>query len=176
MTNWGAMRAYFDGEPATVTALSEIADLALEMRAAMRRGDLDRALAAVVAEGAVRRRMAPGVSTPNVITRASVREAIPITRGLSALRTAVPEPGSASTNSPLAAATSSSVPNISACASSTVVTMPMVGRAMSQSISMWPRPRAPISTTTASTSSGALANVIGTPSSLLNERTLAWVT
>ena len=64
MTNWGAMRAYFDGEPATVGALREIADLAIAVRAALRGGDLDAALAAVVAEGAVRRRMAPGVSTP----------------------------------------------------------------------------------------------------------------
>jgi D-glycero-alpha-D-manno-heptose-7-phosphate kinase len=64
MTNWGAMRAYFDGERATVSALREIAEISLEVRAALRAGDLDRALGAVVAEGAVRRRMAPGVSTP----------------------------------------------------------------------------------------------------------------
>ena len=38
---------------------------------------------------------------------------------------------------------------------------------------MWPPPRAPISTTPASVPSGALASVSGTPSSLLNERSLA---
>ncbi len=38
---------------------------------------------------------------------------------------------------------------------------------------MCPTPRAPISTTTASASSGALAKVRGTPSSLLNDRSLA---
>ena len=43
-------------------------------------------------------------------------------------------------------------------------------------MAMWPRPRAPISTTAASVSSGAFSRVSGTPSSLLNERTLAVVT
>lgn len=66
ITNWGAMRAYFDGEPGTVSALGEIADLARAVRDALRRGDLDRALPLVVAEGAVRRRMAPGVATPQI--------------------------------------------------------------------------------------------------------------
>jgi D-glycero-alpha-D-manno-heptose-7-phosphate kinase len=64
VTNWGAMKAWFDGDAATRSALGEVAEIALALRAALRAGDLDRALALVVSEGAVRRRMAPGVATP----------------------------------------------------------------------------------------------------------------
>jgi D-glycero-alpha-D-manno-heptose-7-phosphate kinase len=66
ITNWGALRAWFDREPATVGALTEIAGVARETRAALRRGDLDEALRRVVAEGKVRVRMAPGISTPGI--------------------------------------------------------------------------------------------------------------
>jgi len=66
ITNWGAMRAWFDGEPATVAALEEIAGLSRELRAALRRGDLERACEVVVEEGRVRMRMAPGISTPAI--------------------------------------------------------------------------------------------------------------
>lgn len=66
ITNWGALRAYFDGEAATVRALHEIADIAREVRSALRRGDLEKALRLVVVEGGVRRRMAPGISTPQI--------------------------------------------------------------------------------------------------------------
>jgi D-glycero-alpha-D-manno-heptose-7-phosphate kinase len=66
ITNWGVMRAYFDGERATVSALEEIAVLSRGVRAALRAGDLDGALDLVVREGAVRRRMAPGISTPAI--------------------------------------------------------------------------------------------------------------
>lgn len=76
LTNWGVMRAYFDGEPATVAALTEIADVAARVARALRAGDLDAALALVVAEGAIRVRMAPGVSTPAIATLdAAVRRA-----------------------------------------------------------------------------------------------------
>jgi D-glycero-alpha-D-manno-heptose-7-phosphate kinase len=76
VTNWGAMKAWFDGDPATREALLEIARLSLEVREALREGDVDRALRAVVAEGAVRRRLAPGVATAetDAVDRA-VREA-----------------------------------------------------------------------------------------------------
>ena len=63
LTNWGAMRSFFDGEAATVRALGEIAEIARAVRAALRRGDFSGALSLVVEEGAVRRRMAPGVAT-----------------------------------------------------------------------------------------------------------------
>ncbi len=66
ITNWGALRAWFDGEEATVRALTEIAELARGVRAALRTGDLDRALKLVVLEGGVRRRMAPGITTPQI--------------------------------------------------------------------------------------------------------------
>ena len=68
------------------------------------------------------------------------------------------------------------MPNSSVWAIPTVVTTPTVGRATAHSEAMWPRPRAPISTTTASVPSGALARVRGTPSSLLNDFGLAAVT
>jgi D-glycero-alpha-D-manno-heptose-7-phosphate kinase len=64
ITNWGAMRAYLDGERATVEALHEIAEIARDVRARLRAGDLDGALDATVAEGLVRRRLAAGVATP----------------------------------------------------------------------------------------------------------------
>jgi D-glycero-alpha-D-manno-heptose-7-phosphate kinase len=74
VTNWGAMKAWFDREPATRTALVEIARLAVDVRAALRAGDLDRALAAVVEEGRVRRRLAPGIATAEIdaVDRAAV--------------------------------------------------------------------------------------------------------
>jgi D-glycero-alpha-D-manno-heptose-7-phosphate kinase len=63
ITNWGVVRAYLDEEPATVGALGRIAVIARGVREALRAGDLDTALAGVIADGAERRRMAPGVST-----------------------------------------------------------------------------------------------------------------
>jgi D-glycero-alpha-D-manno-heptose-7-phosphate kinase len=64
ITNWGVLRAYLDGEEPTVRALHEIADSARDVNDRLVAGDLDGALRAVVDEGAVRRRLAPGVSTP----------------------------------------------------------------------------------------------------------------
>ena len=66
ITNWGAMRAWFDGEPKTVACLGRIAQLARAVREALRDGDLDAALALVVEEGRVRLEMAPGVATPQI--------------------------------------------------------------------------------------------------------------
>lgn len=66
LTNWGVVRAYLDGEPATVEALHALATLARAQREAFRRGDLDRALTLLVEDGDVRRRMAPGVATPSI--------------------------------------------------------------------------------------------------------------
>jgi D-glycero-alpha-D-manno-heptose-7-phosphate kinase len=67
ITNWGAMRAYLDGDKATVDALHEIADIAREMRDRLRKNDLDGALRATVEEGKVRRRLAAGVATPTTL-------------------------------------------------------------------------------------------------------------
>ena len=100
---------------------------------------------------------------PNVTTVAPVRPAIAATRGSSALSTAVPDAGSASTSSPLAVATPSIPPTSSVCASPTTVTTPMSGRPTSHSRLIWPNPRIPISSTSTSVSSGALRIVTGRP-------------
>jgi D-glycero-alpha-D-manno-heptose-7-phosphate kinase len=60
------LKAWFDGEPATRSALVEIAEVARLAAQALEARDLDRALALVVREGGIRRRMAPGVSTPGI--------------------------------------------------------------------------------------------------------------
>jgi D-glycero-alpha-D-manno-heptose-7-phosphate kinase len=65
-TNWNTVRAFLDGEPATRAAILEIAERSRTVREQLRQGDLDGALASVVAEGSVRRRMAPGVTTPTI--------------------------------------------------------------------------------------------------------------
>jgi D-glycero-alpha-D-manno-heptose-7-phosphate kinase len=83
VTNWGALRAWFDREPATERAMLEIADLSRAMRDALRRGDLDAALPLVVEEGLVRTRLAPGIATDD--TRAVDAAA----RGAGALGTKV---------------------------------------------------------------------------------------
>lgn len=66
ITNWGAMRAWFDGEPKTVACLTRIAELSRAVRGALRAGDLEGALGLVVEEGRVRLEMAPGVATPQI--------------------------------------------------------------------------------------------------------------
>jgi D-glycero-alpha-D-manno-heptose-7-phosphate kinase len=66
LTNWGVVRAYLDGESATIEALHETAAISRAVRAHLRAGDLDAALRLVIADGALRRRMAPGVSTPAI--------------------------------------------------------------------------------------------------------------
>jgi D-glycero-alpha-D-manno-heptose-7-phosphate kinase len=66
LTNWGVVRAFFDGEAGTRAALEAIRVRAAEVADALRGGDLDAALAAAVEEGSVRRRMAPGVTTPAI--------------------------------------------------------------------------------------------------------------
>ena len=91
----------------------------------------------------------------------------------SALRTACPSAGSASSSSPLARATSSRPPKNSAWAIPMLVMTPMVGRATAARVAMWPTPRAPISATTASAPVGADSSVSGTPISLLNDTGLA---
>lgn len=66
LTNWGVLRAYLDGEEPTVRGMHAIADAAREVDERLRAGDLDGALAAVVDEGAIRLRLAAGVSTPEI--------------------------------------------------------------------------------------------------------------
>ena len=66
ITNWGVLRAFFDGEKDTVEALWEIKRAAYVLREALAAGDLDAALREILRDGAVRRQMAPGVSTPTI--------------------------------------------------------------------------------------------------------------
>ncbi len=63
VTNWGALKAWFDREPPTERAMREIAGLSRRVRDALRRGDLDAALPLVVEEGRVRTGLAPGIAT-----------------------------------------------------------------------------------------------------------------
>ncbi len=66
ITNWGVVRAYLDGEAATADALETIALEAGRVAEALRAGDLDAALAAMLADGRARRTLAPGVTTPGI--------------------------------------------------------------------------------------------------------------
>ncbi len=66
ITNWGVVRAFLDGEAETVAALEQLAALSRTMRDRLRAGDLDGALALVIQDGVIRRRMAPGVTTPAI--------------------------------------------------------------------------------------------------------------
>lgn len=67
ITNWGVAKAYLDGAMRTVEALHAIADTSRAQREALRRGDLDQALALAVEDGRIRVAMAPGVSTPQIV-------------------------------------------------------------------------------------------------------------
>ncbi len=104
-----------------------------------------------------------------------VRAAIARTRASSALSTATPVGGSASTSSPFAWATPSMPPSSAVWAAPTTVTTPTVGRATPHSRAICPRPRMPISSTMTSVSSGLSRMVTGRPCSLLKLRGLAAV-
>ncbi len=66
ITNWGVVRAYFDGERKTVDALHRLARIARDVRDALRVGALDFALHGVIADGRERLAMAPGISTSEI--------------------------------------------------------------------------------------------------------------
>ncbi len=104
---------------------------------------------------------------------AEVRDCMASTRSSSAFKIATPLDGSASTSSPLARAMPSRLSSSALWASATAVTIPMFGRPTSVRRVISPWPRMPISSTSASQSSGAFSKVMGTPWSLLNERELA---
>ena len=97
------------------------------------------------------------------------------TRGSSALSTATPSAGSASTISPLASAMFSCEPNSPMWALPTLRTREMSGGAMAHSALRWPTPRAPISSTRYRVLSSIRSTVSGRPSSLLNEPAVATV-
>ena len=109
----------------------------------------------------------------NPSTGHGLNAAMRATRGSSKFKTATPEGGSAATSSLLARATPSRSPKYSTCAMATLVTIPTSGRATSARRAMWPRRGRPSRARPTATSSGALSNVSGRPSSLLNDRSLA---
>ena len=120
-------------------------------------------------------RTSASTDSPYRITGADERDAIARTRSSSAFKMAKPCGGNASMSSPLARATPSSPPTSSVCASPTLVTTPIDGRAMRQRSAICPNPRIPISSTSARVSAGALTMVTGRPCSLLKLRTFAVV-
>lgn len=63
LTNWSVVRAYLDGTPAVVNQMRSIAEVARQMREALRGGDLDAAGRLVAEEWTYRREMGTGVST-----------------------------------------------------------------------------------------------------------------
>ena len=66
ITNWGVVRAFFDGDAHTVRSLESLAVVSRRQRAALRADDLETALQLMVEDGRLRRDMAPAVSTPQI--------------------------------------------------------------------------------------------------------------
>ncbi len=66
ITNWGVVRAFFDGDEHTVSSLEALARISRRQRDALRAGDLETALQLMVEDGRLRRHMAPDVSTPQI--------------------------------------------------------------------------------------------------------------
>lgn len=66
VTNWSVVRAYLDGVPATVNRLRSIAEVARQMRDALRAQDLDAIGELLAEEWSHRRELANGVSTPAI--------------------------------------------------------------------------------------------------------------
>jgi D-glycero-alpha-D-manno-heptose-7-phosphate kinase len=66
LTNWSMLRAYLDGVPGTTQGLRAIGRISREMRDALRQGDLRACARLLRAEWEQRRRLAEGVSTPQV--------------------------------------------------------------------------------------------------------------
>ncbi len=66
VTNWSVVRAYLDGVPATVNRLRSIADVARQMREALRAGELDAIGELLAEEWSHRRELANGVATPAI--------------------------------------------------------------------------------------------------------------
>ena len=66
ITNWGVMRAFFDGDRNIRKTLAEIGRCGTAVRDALVRGDLDGALGHVLAEGRLRAQLGDGVITPPI--------------------------------------------------------------------------------------------------------------
>ena len=105
-------------------------------------------------------------ANPYVVDRAADRAPIRRTIGSSALRTAAPSGGSASSSSPLAASIASIEPMRDRWTGWTAVTTPIRGRAMRASSAISPPTYIPISRTAASCSGPIRSSVRGRPTSL----------
>src|SRR5215210_5945855 len=103
---------------------------------------------------------------PYVTDRARVLAPIRRTRSSSALRTAVPSSGSASTSSPFACSIASSVPIRDRWTACTAVTTPISGRAIAARSRISPPTYIPISRTAARCSGPSRSTVSGSPISL----------
>lgn len=68
INNWDVMKRRIDGDPAVIAAFDAIRDAALSMRDALERGDWTGAAAALDQEWTHRKRLAPGVTTPEIDT------------------------------------------------------------------------------------------------------------
>ena len=66
LTNWGVVRAYLDGTPATVNRMQGIAQVARRMRLAVQARDWDAVGELLAEEWSYRRGLAAGVSTPAI--------------------------------------------------------------------------------------------------------------
>jgi D-glycero-alpha-D-manno-heptose-7-phosphate kinase len=66
ITNWGVVKAFLEGRAHAVASLEGIAANARRVREALRAGDVDAALEGAVEDGALRKRMAPRISTPTL--------------------------------------------------------------------------------------------------------------
>ena len=109
----------------------------------------------------------PSVGPPNVTTCAAVRPAIAATRSSSALSTAVPSAGSASTISPLACAIASRLPNSPMWAVPTLSTAATCGRRDGAQLGDVPDAAGPHLDDEVAGVGVARSTVSGTPSSLL---------
>ncbi len=66
INNWDMMKRHIDGEAGVVAAFDRIAEIARDMRGTLERGDWPATGAALAAEWDNRKRLAPGVTTPDI--------------------------------------------------------------------------------------------------------------
>jgi D-glycero-alpha-D-manno-heptose-7-phosphate kinase len=66
INNWEMIKRHLDGDPPVVAAFARIARIAVEMRDALERRDWSGVGRALAAEWDNRKRLAPGVSTPEI--------------------------------------------------------------------------------------------------------------
>jgi D-glycero-alpha-D-manno-heptose-7-phosphate kinase len=67
ISNWEMFRRFMEGERSAVRGMQAVADVARELTAALREGDLDSAGRLLGKEGKLRYRLAPSVATPALL-------------------------------------------------------------------------------------------------------------